>query len=123
MPNYDFLCPVCNIEREVFLHLSEPREAVCPRCHEPMTRLFNAMTFIGVEFKSGVAFDPSVRADRPYHGGHFDLAAGRYFQDKNERKAWMKAKGLKEVGTDWDKKLDLKHVREETIKQQEKTTP
>jgi hypothetical protein len=105
----------------MFFHLSEDKNPSCERCRVPLERLFNAMTFIGVEFKSGHGFDPSVGKDRSYHGGHFDLAAGRYFNDKNERKAWMKSKGLKEVGTDWDKKLDLKNVKDETKIQQEKS--
>ena len=78
-----------------------------------MTRLYNDLTVIGVEFKSGTAWDPIKKATTTIHGGHFDLAAGRYFNDKNERKAWMKSRNLKEVGSDWDKKLNLKGVKDE----------
>ena len=115
MPTYDYRCPVCGVEQEVFRWVREPHP-VC--CEQPMTQLFRDMTFIGVEFKSGVGFDPTTKHDTPYHGDHFDLGAGRWFRDKNERKAWMRSKNVKEVGTDWDKSLNLKHVTDERRLQQ-----
>ena len=116
MPSYDYSCPICNVTREVFKWVSEvDRPEVCPRCRERMVRAYREMNFIGSEFKSGVAFDQKAKKDIPYHGGHFDLGAGRYFNDKNERKAWMKSRGVRELVDAPDKPLNLRHVKEETM--------
>ena len=115
MPNFDFLCPACKREKEVFLWVSESDHSQFCVCGEQMNKTFKEVQIIGVEFKGGIAFNPKTGEDVPYRGGHFDLAAGRYFHDKNERKQWMKEKGLKEVGNDWDKPLALHQVKEETI--------
>ena len=116
MPNYDYSCPICNITREVFKWVSEvDRPEVCPRCRERMSRLYNDCTVIGIEFKSGVAFNPVAGKDTAYHGSHFDVGAGRWFNDKNERKAWMKSRGVREIGDAPDKPLNLRHVKEESM--------
>ena len=97
MPNYDFRCPDCTVEIELFFHVHERKKPTCPRCGHVMVMVFRAMNFISSEFKSIVAFDPVKKHDVKTHGGHFDLGAGRYFADKNERARWMRETGHREM--------------------------
>lgn len=113
MPNFDFTCPTCGKEEERFLWVREASEPQACSCGSVMTKMFRECTVIGIEFKSFSAWDPKAKKVIPQHGGHFDIGAGRYFADKNERKQWMKAKGMKELGDAPDKALRLDTYKDE----------
>jgi putative FmdB family regulatory protein len=49
MPTYDYRCPKCGNEFEVFQSISAPPNANCPVCGEPAKRMIS--TGIGVIFK------------------------------------------------------------------------
>ena len=49
MPTYDYRCPKCGNEFELFQPITAPPEAACPVCGEPAKRMISSG--IGVIFK------------------------------------------------------------------------
>lgn len=75
-----------------------------------MARVFSS-NIIGDEIKSTTYYDPMVGAMRKDHGREFNLGLGEWVDSKSDRDRKAKAKGLKAVGTDFDR-----HMRVEGTK-------
>ena len=53
MPIYDFKCDKCNHRFELFTSISQRREAVCPKCGGPVSRVYEGKWSMGVKPSSG----------------------------------------------------------------------
>ena len=88
MPTYDFHCNGCDKDFVWVSSISQMDEAACPGCgatKPDVERVFDKQSA------------PHVQADiLPY----FDHGAGRRFNSRAERQAWMKGNGYEEIGND-----------------------
>ena len=86
---HDFRCPRCSVTEYDVLVVSGDFPPNCPACGEPMR-------IIHLKMPGVVGTDTGATWFKP----GYDVQAGRVFHDRSEQQAWLKHKGLQEMGSE-----------------------